>query len=541
MLVLGVALLVASFSVSSATSAPSRAYSAALLRGGTLRVNESDADFDYVDPQLAYRTDDWTMLDPTAMLLVGYPERASTRLYPIGATSFPTVSRDGRTYTFRIRAGLKFSDGSPVTAAAYQRAFERLLSPKMGSPVGVNIHLQDELVGGEKFLRGKARHIRGIGARGLRLTVRLTRPNASFESQMAMPWFTATKPSTPYSRRGLNTFPSAGPYYIASRVPSRVTVLKRNPYYRGPRPANADTIVFTPNTDADQTLLQLKAGEVDLDLTGVPPAASAPLAKEYGVNKGRFWVGPTKCVLYMQMNTSRPPFNNVALRKAANWAIDRPAQVRLMGAYAGSPTDQMLVPGVLGYRPLNIYSREGSDIAKAKEAGGAAIASAPVINFVHTPDRVQTNRAQVAELNLRQVGFQIKDVPMPWNTLNQLAGTRGTSYTFTSNGGWCADYFDAFDYINVLFDGRTIQATNNVAWTYFNNPTFNRELDAASLLSGPARVGAYARLDYELMTKYVPVVPLLVANNLYFTAARVHNWIYSNYLGAPYLNALTVG
>jgi ABC-type transport system substrate-binding protein len=77
--------------------------------------------------------------------------------------------------------------------------------------------------------------------------------------------------------------------------------------------------------------------------------------------------------------------------------------------------------------------------------------------------------------------------------------------------------------------------------SYFDNAIFNKQLDAASLLSGPARANAYARLDYELMTKYVPVVPYLVNNGVYFTAARVHNWIYSNYFGAPYLNALAVG
>jgi peptide/nickel transport system substrate-binding protein len=543
MFALGTALLAAAFVARPAVTATERTGSAGPLRGGTLRVNLSGFDFDYVDPQLSYLTTDWTMLDPTAMLLVGYPEKAGaagTQLAPIGATSFPTVSKDGKTYTFHVRPGLRFSDGSPVTAAAYQRAFERVLSPKMGSPLGVNVHLQNELVGGIAFLHGKSAHLSGVTARGMTLTVRLVKPDATLVSQTSMEWFTATKPNTPYTSRGLNTFPSAGPYYIATRDPGRVTVLKRNPYYHGPRPANPDEIVFTPNTDFDQSLLQEKAGEADLDLSGVPPTASAALGKQYGVNRGRFWVGPTSCVYYMQMNTSRPPFDKVALRKAANWAIDRPAQVRLLGAYAGKPTDQMLVPGVPGYRPLDVYPLEGADPATARKVGGRAIARAPVINFLHTTGRQATTRAQVAEADLRQAGFQVKDVPTPASTFFAVVGRRNTTYNFTSSGGWCADYFDPFDYINVLFDGRTIQATNNVGYTYFNNAGFNKELDAASLLSGPARAKAYARLDRELVTRYVPVIPYLVANSVYFTAPRVRNWIYSNYLGEPYLNALTV-
>src|SRR6478752_3577226 len=228
MLVLGVALLVAATTVGAATSANKKAGSAEALKGGTLRVNQSASDFDFVDPQLAYRTDDWSMLYTTSMQLVSFPEKAGvagTQLYPVAATSFPTVSKDGKTYTFHIRSGLKFSDGSPVTAAAFQRAWERILSPKMGSPLGVNLDLQNVVVGADAFLNGKAAHISGISAKGLTLTFHLTK-------------------------------------------------------------ANPDQIVFTPNVNVDQSLLQVKAGQADIDLIGIPPTAASDLAKTYGINKG---------------------------------------------------------------------------------------------------------------------------------------------------------------------------------------------------------------------------------------------------------------
>ena len=107
------------------------------------------------------------MLYTTSMQLVGFPEKAGaagSQLYPEAATAFPTVSKDGKTYTFHIRPGLKFSDGSPVTAASFQRAWERILSPKMGSPLGVNLDLQNMIVGGADFLAGKtAAHLRHHG------------------------------------------------------------------------------------------------------------------------------------------------------------------------------------------------------------------------------------------------------------------------------------------------------------------------------------------------------------------------------------------
>jgi peptide/nickel transport system substrate-binding protein len=541
--VAGVALLAGSLSAGLARSATSRAGSSAALRGGTLRVNESSEDFDYVDPQLAYRSDDWAMLFTTSANLVSFAEKAGpagAQLYPQGAVAFPTVSDNGKTYTWHVRPGQRFSDGKPVTAANYQRAIERVLSPKMGSPVGVNINLQDMIVGASAFLDGKAARISGVSAKGMTLTIHLTQPNATFVSIMGMQWFNPVETSMPYTSHGVSTFAAAGPYYIASRDAGRSTVLKRNPYYKGNRPANPDQIVFTPNTDLDQSLLQVKAGQSDLDITGPPPTANAGLAKQYGINKGRFFVGPTSCVEYMSMNTARAPFNDLSLRKAVEYAIDRPAQVRLLGAYAGRRTSQILVPGIPGYKPFNAYPLAGADVARAKQVGGSAIGAAPTLNLVHTTSAPATNRAQVAAFNLRQAGFKVNDIPTPATTFYQVVGAKDTTYNITTNGGWCADYFDPYDYFNVLFDGRKIQATNNVSYTYFNNASWNKQIDHAASLSGAARAAAYAKLDQELMVKYAPVVPYLDLNGLFFTSARVKNWVYSSYFALPYLNALSV-
>ena len=263
----------------------------------------------------------------------------------------------------------------------------------MGSPLGVNLSLQDDIVGGKAFLDGKAAKISGISAKGNTLTFHLTSPNATFVSILSMQWFTAVPANLPYSSTGLNTYPAAGPYYIASRNPGRSTVLKRNPYYKGNRPANPDQIVFTPNVNRDQSLLQVKAGQSDMDIEGLPATATANLGQQFGVNKGRFYVGSTSCVNYMGMNTARAPFNNVALRKAVNYAIDRPAQVRLLGAYAGKRTSQLLVPGIPGYKPYNAYPLAGADVAKAKSIGGAAIAvGADAEHRPHDVDRFDEPR-----------------------------------------------------------------------------------------------------------------------------------------------------
>jgi peptide/nickel transport system substrate-binding protein len=543
LLTAGVALLVAATTVgvaSSATSKYTKASTATAHKGGVLRVDQSSTDFDTVDPGLAYVTNDWAMLYTTQMLLVNFPEKngqAGSVLYPEGATAFPTVSNNGLTYTFHIRAGLKFSDGSPVTAAAWQRAWERNLSPKMGSPYGVNDQFQKVVVGGDAFLAGKTQHISGISAKGLTLTFHLTKPNPTFVSFLSMQWFGAVKPDMAYTTTGLNVYPSAGPYYIASRDPGKTTVLKRNPYYTGSRPANPDEIIFTSNTDQDQSLLQTKAGQTDLDMSGVPPTAAASLGTP---NKGQFKVGPTSCVIYALLNTARAPTNSLAVRKAINWGIDRPALLRQLGKYAGARTDQILVPGIPGYKPYKIYAFAGANVAKAKSVGGAALTSAGPLNVIHSTSAAGVAGAQLMEFNLKQMGLSYNDVPTPGTVYYNTLETKGTSYNI-ARAGWCADYFDPFDYINVLLDGRSIQANNNTNMAYLNAPKLDSQMDAAAALSGTARAAAYAKLDLSVMQNYAPWVPYEIANDRFYTSKRVGNWIYSAYFGEPDFNALTVG
>ena len=101
-----------------------------------------------------------------------------------------------------------------------------------------------------------------------------------------MPFFGAVKPSMAIDPRASTCYPSAGPYRIVSRDITRSLTLERNPNYKGSRPANADRIIYTVNTDQNQSLLQVRAGQADYDAAGVPPTAHADLATQFGVKKG---------------------------------------------------------------------------------------------------------------------------------------------------------------------------------------------------------------------------------------------------------------
>jgi peptide/nickel transport system substrate-binding protein len=539
---LGALLLVVSVFAGAGSAKAAAGKAGAFKKGGTLKVAISEGDFSNVDPGIAYETTPWSMLYTTQQLLVNYPEKPGAegaKLYPEAAEAFPTVSKDGKTYVFKIRKGLRFSDGSAVTAASFKRALERNLSPKMGSPLGVNVHLDTLIQGGSAFLDGKAQALSGVKAAGQTLTVRLTKADPTFVSIMAMQWFGAVKPNMPYTEKGLEIYPSSGPYYIKSHDVGRSLVLVRNPYYKGNRPANPDQIVFTVNTDQSQTYLQVKNGDFDYDAgAGPPPTEYAGLGATYGVNKagGRFFVGNLTCVSYLALNTSRAPFSTLNTRKGFEWGVDRPALLRLSGKYAGKRTDQILVPGIPGYKDFHLYAIKGADPAKAKQIAGNV--GGTVVNY-HSTSVAGTNRAQIIAYNLQQMGFQVKDKPVPGGSYYPTLEKKGVDFDI-AQAGWCADYNDPFDFINVLLDGRTIQDDNNVNFAYYNNAALNKQMDTAASKFGDARSAAYSKLDLDIMTKHAPWAPWSIPNQRMFVSARTKNFIYQPYFGEPAYNAMAI-
>lgn len=537
----GASMLVASAAMAG-TSGSTATDSAGANKGGTLRINVPDADFEYTDPGLSYDTLGWSMMYSTSILLANYPEKpgqAGSKLYPEAAEAFPTISKDGKTYVWKIRKGQKFSDGSAVTAGSFKRALERNLSPKMGqgSPMGVNIGIDTLIAGGADFLNGKTQSISGVKAAGQVFTVKLTRPDPTFVSIMAMQWYGAVKANMEYTDKGLDAYPSAGPYYIKERDVGKTLLLERNPNYKGKRPANADKIVFTVNVDINQSLLQVKAGQSDLTIA-LPSTAHDDLGKEFGVNKGRYFVGAETCVFYTALNTSRAPFSSVAARKAANWAIDRPALVRLSGKYAGKRHDQILVPGVPGFKEYKLYAIKGADIAKAKGVGGSALTGS--VTIFHATSALATARAQVVQYNMKQVGFDVKLKPTPGAVYYKTLGTKGVDMDIAF-AGWCADYNDPYDFINVLLDGDTIQESNNVNFAYLDNAKFTAAMKAASRLLGDARAAAYSKLDLTAMRDLAPWTPYMIPNARYFVSARAKNVIHSAYFTEPIYQAIAVG
>jgi len=499
-------------------------------RGGTIRVNLA-SDTDYTDPALAYYSVSWQFEYATALKLLNYPDAPApegSRLQPEAAAALPNVSADGRTYTFTIREGFRFSPPSnqPVTAASFKAALVRVLSPKMQSP---GASFLSDIAGAEAFRNGKAKSVSGIEVDGDRLTITLVDVAPDFLSRIAMPFFAAIPLSTPLNPAGEKQIPSAGPYYIEKWVPKRQLVLARNPNYGGDRPANADRIVYTVGVNPAQGLLQIEKAQADYAADGIPPAAHGELGPMYGpgsqaAKEGaqQYFVNPTLAFRYLALNTARPLFADAKLRRAVNYALDRALLIRQRGAYAGRPTDQYLPYGLAGFRDERIYPLDRADVATARELAAGAKGKAVLYTCNEAPC---PETAQIIQANLKEIGIDVEIRQFERAVQFQKQGVRGEPFDIAFDG-WQADYADPYDFVNVLLDGSRLQKANNVNFSYFDDPVFIEKMHAAARLSGDERLRAYGELDVELARDAAPLAAWVNDNDRDFFSSRIGCQVY---------------
>jgi ABC-type transport system substrate-binding protein len=508
----------------------------ALPSAGTLKFNLSGTDIDFSDPTLAYFKVSWQLEYSTALQLYNYPDEPAPDggiLTPEAAASMPEISADGKTYTITVESGFKFSDGSDVTAGNFAFAINRALQPVMASPAAAFIK---HIVGAQDVLDGNATTASGVHVDGDQLIIELTHPDGALPAKLAMPFFQAIKTDMPTNPAGVSVYPSAGPYYWASRDAGQITI-RRNPYYEGFRPANADEFDITVRTNVDQSLLQVKAGEADFDLGGLPPAAHADLGATYGVNRpgGQYHVTPMNELDYVALNTSRAPFSNANLRKAVNFAVDRPEMTFLRGAYAATPADQVLPPGMAGFRDEEIYPLDGPDYDTARSLAGSSCGTVKLwgLNTGSGPAL-----AQAVKFSLEQIGCTVQLTLMSAVQLFTAAGQRGADFD-AALVGWNQTYPDPSDFLELL-DGNTIGDANNSNLAYFNDPDINTQLAQANELGGESRYAAYGDLDVEITADHAPWVAYDNRNAREFTAPRLRGYVFQPAVGSADLNTLTV-
>jgi peptide/nickel transport system substrate-binding protein len=484
--------------------------------GGVLRV-DLQPDFDSVDPALALLPQTWQLEYATCLKLMNFPDKEASqggsRPVPEAAAALPSISRDGRTYTFTIRKGLRFNTGATVTAANFAFAMNRVLAPALASP-------------GATFLTD----VVAIDVpMPYRLRIVLRRPAPDLLSRLTLPYFCALPLDTPTDPSGVGApVPSAGPYYLASWDRGRAAVLRRNPFYRGARPHRVDEIDYTLGIDLEAQRLRVESGQSDLGQ--FPPAAAGELAAKYGVNKGRFFVKHQLTIWFLALNRAGHLFkNNDRLARAVNFAIDRTALARQHGAYAGTRTDQILPIGLSAFEDRSLYPLKAPDYRKASALAKGHLrdgkAKVWTFNLSFGPPI-----AQVVAFNLKHIGIDAEITAFDPVVLRTKAGARGADYDIMV-AGWAADYPDPFNFVNRLLSGTSIRSANNVNYSYFDENRWNKRMAKAARLFGRTRDHAYALLDRDLMAQAAPIAPYIASNARVFVSSRVGCFTYQSVYG----------
>jgi peptide/nickel transport system substrate-binding protein len=481
--------------------------------GGALTI-VSRSDFDYADSGLAYFSHSWNMMAATNLTLTYYPHvegAAGGRLTGMAAP-LPRVSNGGKTYTFTVKRGFKFNTGANVTAANFKRAFDRGRNAAMQSPAS-------------SFMDDVASY----RANGQVFTVTLKKVAPDFLARMSMMFFAAVPADLPFTAEGVSApVVSAGPYYLREWNKGKSALAVRNPNWKNNvEPFKSlgfknyvDQYRWIVGPDPATQRLMCERGEADI--CSFPPAQAKELSEKYGINRanGQFFVKNQTTLWYLATNTSRGIFqNNVKLRQAVANAIDRRFMVAQHGYLAGKRTDQFLPYPMPGFKEFDLYSLKGPNYTKARPLAQGNTRDGKAVMYTFNTAQGPPI-AQSVQFNLKQIGIDVEIRLFDRVVQHEKTATRGEPFDLTLEG-WGMDYPDPSNFINVLLDGRRIQADNNVNASYFNNATYNRRMDQAYALSGQARLTAYGLLDRDIMRDQAPVAPYISTNARILTSSKV--------------------
>jgi peptide/nickel transport system substrate-binding protein len=471
--------------------------------GGTL--TGSTAVFpDHLDPGLALSSEGWSAMQNVYIPLLTYAHAnglAGTRLIPGLARAMPKVSDGGRTYTLFLRPDLKYSDGAPVRASDFPATIERLF--RVSSP-GSSFYA--DIAGAERFARTKKGGIPGIEADDAtgRITIHLVRPRGTFDYELALLFAAPLPAGTPAEDQTTHPPPATGPYEITSVRPGRSWDTERNPVWAA---VNAKAMPDLPSghvrriemkvvKNSETQVNEIEQGRTDWMKNPPGPERYAEVARRFAGTQ--FRAEPTISIYYFWLNTGQPPFDDVRVRRAVNYALD-PAALRRIYAGTLTPTQQVLPPGMPGYRRFQLYPH---DMAKAKRLIAAANPGDRDVT-VWTDNAPPNDEAGAYyEQVLEKLGFQVTLKEINPTDYFTVIGNASTANLDTGWGNWLLDYPHPNDYFGPQLSREGIAPTGATNWARFDEPALNRKIARLGREQlGPKQEDEYAALDREVMTQ----------------------------------------
>jgi len=497
-----------------------KVYNPSDKKGGTIRM-ANEGDWDTLDPGETYYGYSWNFLRLYGRSLLTYkvePGAAGNELTPDLAEGLGTPSEGGKTWTYKIRAGIKYEDGTVVKAADVKYAVLRSVD-KETFPNGPAYF--------EQFLNLPEGYKGPYKSKGVNTDSAITTPDDTtvvFHLKQAFGGFdylaalSQTVPVPEAKDTGANYkqhVVSTGPYMFDQNNLGKNFSLKRNPNWDQAsdpiRKALPDRYEVALNVNADDIDNRLLSGDLDVHVTGtgVQPAALGRVVGDPNLKaqtdnpyQSRLW--------YTSIVGTVAPFDNIECRKAVQYAADKTGYQTAYGGplAVGDVASTILPPNIPGYQKYDLYpSPDGKgDVAKAKEA--LAACGQPngfATNISYRAERPKEKAtAESLQQSLARVGIKLTLKPYPQGDyFSQYAGNppyvKANKLGLTVNG-WGADWNDGFGFLSQIVDSRVIRETGGSSNTSVRDPEIDKMLDAAiSNTDTTAREAQWAAIDKKVM------------------------------------------
>jgi peptide/nickel transport system substrate-binding protein len=589
------------------TSGPSGATGAQnLQKGGTLRVWEDSDVTAAFDPQKEYYQVSFAYYRCCLLrTLLSYngkgPDAEGDKIFPDLAAEEPTISDDGLTWTFKLKQGIHYApplQDVEITASDFIRAMMREATPEVAAGYGFYYSVID---GFDAYSAGDAYTITGmVAVDDYTLEIHLTEPAGDLGYRMAMAAAAPIppNPTDPNAPLGVadghnddygRFLVSSGAYMFegsenmdfslpakdqepaAGYQPGKLISLVRNPSWVADgqddlRPAWVDAISveICPGCDQEVAEKKVEADEIDTIFANGVAAATARTFSTDPNLEGRYFVEPGSGNYYISMNLAVPPFDDVHVRKAVNFAVDKEGWRRLSGGEAsGEIGTYFTPPGLLGgllegYDPYATPNEQGADtpegLQKAKDemalskydSNGDGVCDAPEckgVLSVGVVGRVSEAQDALIAQNLGAIGIELDVNSFDNSTAYNKIFDPKNHIPINTFGGWLQDYPDAFTFYYFPMYGPNILDAYNTNYSMAGadpdqlekygygvtevSQALDTKIEECMAKTGDERTACWAEADKVLMEEVVPIVPLIFSNVEQIISSRVQNYTYS--------------
>ncbi|MDL2171859.1 MULTISPECIES: ABC transporter substrate-binding protein [Asaia] len=508
-------------------------------RGGGLRLT-ADAPGGTLDPQINYTSEYIQLFVNMYDGLVTYRQADGTRgleVVPDLAEALPEVSADGLVWAFRLREGIRFSNGAPVTVEDVAASLRRIY--KVGSPTALSFY--GNITGAKACLADPA-HCRLEGVTTdpatRRITIRLDAPDGEFLQKLAFPHAVILPRDTPATESALTPLPGTGPYRITHYDPSRRMEIGRNPYFRVWNPAAqsegyVDRIDYDFGLSDEAEVTAIEQGQYDSMLDAKPQDRLGELGSRF---TDQVHLQPLLGLYYLALNVHEPPFDSLAVRQAINHAIDRHAMTILYGGSAiAEPLCQIVPHGIAGADIPCRFGRlseagqwRGPDIDRARALIRQSGHAGQSVTLVVPNQAVGLAMGVYLRNMLQSLGFQASVRPMTPATAEGYA-RNSDNHVQISLAYWYADYPSPSTFLDSLLgcDNARPHSDSATNASGFCHPGLQTLMTQAehSLDAGQAR--ALWEQAGTLAMEQSAVIPLIQMRYVDFVSKRLGNYHYS--------------